>query len=143
MAINDIAMYEKCRRNIGRVEKMNFRDKRILRRTLLTLRKNVGHFTSRRVHLESGLQYISNCTICRHINKLGFYYLHIRRKGLISVKDLKMRRTFCQKITRRRLGPEFWGHSISLYFESMGFVYKQNPMDQATAPTAHRMKVDQ
>ena len=140
MPINDITPHDKRRRNTGRVEKMSSRDKRILRRTLLTLRKDIGHFTSRRVHLESGLEHVSNRTIRRQINKLGFYYLRSRKKGLLSVKDLKLRRKFCRKITRRRLGPEFCRHGISLYLDCTGFVYKKNPMDQATAPTARKWR---
>ena len=100
-----------------RTEKMNSIDKRILRRTLLILRKNVGHFTSRGVHLESGLEHIRNRTIRRHINKLGFYYLGSRKKRLLSVKDLKLRRTFSRKITHRGLGAGFWRHNISLHLE--------------------------
>ena len=134
MPINDINLYEKRRKNTGRVEKMTSRDKRILRRTLLTLRKNVGHFTSRRIHLESSLEHVSNRTIHRHINKLRFNQLGSKKKDLLSVKDLKLRRTFCRKITRRRLGPEFWRHGISLYLDGTELVYKINPMDKATAP---------
>lgn len=63
-----------------RTEKMNSIDKRIMRRTLLILRKNVGHFTSRDVHLESGLEHVCNRTIRRHISKLGFYYSAQERK---------------------------------------------------------------
>ena len=73
----------------------NSRDERILRRNLLTLRKNVGHFTSRRVHLQSGLEHVSNGTIRRHIIKLGFFYLRSRKKCLLSVKDMKPRRRRC------------------------------------------------
>ena len=140
MPINDITPYDKRRRNTGRVEKINSKDRRILRRTLLTLRKNVIHFSSRRVHLESSLGHVSNRTIRRHMNKLGFYYLRSRKKALLSVKDLKLRRKFCRKITHRRLGPEFWRHGIRLYLDGTGFVYKKNPMDQANAPTGREWR---
>ena len=133
MPINAINLYEKRRKNTGRVEKMTSRDKRILR-TLLTLHKNVGHFTSRRIHLASVLEHVSNRTIRHHINKLGFNQLGSKKKDLLSVKDLKLRRKFCRKITRRRLGPEFWRHGISLYFDGTGLSIKKNPMDKATAP---------
>ena len=140
MSINDINPYDKRRRNTERVEKINSRNKRILRQTLLTLHKNVNHFTSRRVHFDSGMEHVSNRTVHHYINKLGFYYLRSRKKGLLSVKYLKLRRKFCQKITRRRLGPEFWRHAISLYLAGTGFAYKKNPMDQATALTAREWR---
>ena len=127
MPINAINLYEKRRKNTGRVEKMTSRDKRILRRTLLTLHKNVGHFTSRRIHLQSVLKHVSNRTIRRHINKLGFNQLGSKKKDLLSVKDLKLRRKFCRKITRRKLGPEFWRHGISLYFDGTGLSIKKIP----------------
>ena len=60
MPINDIILFDKRRKNTGRVEKMNSRDKRIFRRTLLTLCKNAGHFTSRHVHLDSNLEHVKN-----------------------------------------------------------------------------------
>ena len=135
MPINDITPHDKGRRSTGRAKKINFRDKSILRRTLLTLCKNVGHFTSRCVHLESGLDHASNFTICCHINKLGFYYLCSRKEDVLSVKELKLRRNFC-----RRLGLEFWRHGINLYLDGTGFVYKKNPMDQATAPTTRKWR---
>ena len=122
MRINDINLYEKRRRNTCGVEIMDSRDKRISRITLLSLRKNVGHFSSRRVHLESGLER----TIRHNINKLGFYYLRSRKKkeGLALCKRLRTK--FCRNITRTRLGPGFRTHSINLYLDRMGFVYKKN-----------------
>lgn len=71
-------------------------DKRISRITLLSLCKNVGRFSSRRVHLESGLERVSNRTIRHNINKLGFYYLRSRKKGLLSAKDLEQ--SFVEKL---------------------------------------------
>ena len=127
MPINNTTLHNKRRRNTGRGKKMNSRDKRTLRTTLLTLRHNAGHFTPRRVHLESGLEHVSNPTIRRHMNKLEFYYLRTRKEGLLSVQDVKLRRRFCRKITRRRVGPKLWIHGISLYLDGTGFVYKKIP----------------
>ena len=127
MPINDTTLYNKRRRNTGSGKKMNSRYKRTLRTTLLTLRNNAGHFTPRRVHLESVLDYVSNPTIRRHINKLEFYYLRSRKEGLLSVQDVELRRRFCRKITRRRVGPKLWIHGISLHLDGTGFVYKKIP----------------
>lgn len=103
------------------------------------LEKNFANFTPlylKTCALRSGLEHVSNRIIRRQINKLRFNYLRPRKKRLLSVKDLKLRRNFYRKVTRKRLGPEFWRHGISLYLDGTVFVYKNNPMDQATAPTA-------
>ena len=123
VAINDITPYDKRRRNTGRIEKMSSRDKKILRTSLLTLRKNVGHSSWRCMHLENGLKHVSNSTIRHQIKKLGFYYLSSRKKGLLSVKEVKLSRKFRRKITRRSLGAVFWRQSINSYWDRTGFVY--------------------
>ena len=94
---------------------MNCRYQSILRTTLLTLRKNVGHFTSRCVHLKSSMEYVCDHTMRHHISKLGFYYLRSMKKSLLSEKNVKLKKKFCGKDTRRRLGQKFWRHDIRLY----------------------------
>ena len=141
MPLNNTAeSYDKRKNNMGRIPKISARDRRTLLRTILKLRRTVGSFNSRRVHLESGLDHVSNRTIRRHMNTLGFNYLRSRKKGLLSEKDRKLRRKFCRKIRRLRLGLDFWRRGISCYFDGTGFVYKSNPMDQATAPQAREWR---
>ena len=43
---------------VGKARKIDERDKRLIKRTILNLRATVGSFTSTRVHLEDGLKYV-------------------------------------------------------------------------------------
>ena len=108
MPVNDITLFSKPKRNTGRLEKLNSKDKGIV------LHMMAGHSPSKHVHLENSLKHLSNPTICCHIKKLGFYYLHSRKKDVLYVKDLILRRKFCPKITCRTLGQEFWRHCIGM-----------------------------
>ena len=48
----------------------------------------------------------------------------LKKEGLALCKRLRTK--FCRNITRTRLGPGFRTHSINLYLDRMGFVYKKN-----------------
>ena len=66
------------------------RDKRLIKRSILNLRATVGSFTSTRVQLEVGLQRVSNRTVRRYMNELGYHYCRSRKKGLMTETDKKL-----------------------------------------------------
>ena len=124
----------------GGVKKLKERDTRLILRAIRKLRSTVGSFTSRRVQLETGLNHVSNRTIRRYMNSMGFFYCRSRKKGLMSSNDLKLRIKFCRKVRRLKLGPVFWKKHISFYLDAKGFIYKKNPLDEATAPKAREWR---
>ena len=64
------------------------------------------------------------------LNRQGYRYLHSRKKGLMTRKDVVRRYRFACKI-RRLLPMNFWERVISFYFDGTSFVHKINPFDQA------------
>ena len=126
---------------IGKAQKLDERDKILIKQTILNLRATVVSFTSRRVQLEAGLQHASNRTVQRYMNELGYQYYRSRKNGLMTENDKKFRVTFCRKIYRHKLGLKFWKSGINFYFGRTGFVYKKNPFDQALAAGAREWRM--
>ena len=54
---------------IGKARRLDERDKRLIKRTILNLRATVGSIPSTRVQLEAGLQHLSNPTVRRCMKK--------------------------------------------------------------------------
>ena len=71
-------------------------------------------------------------TIRRALKRHGYSYLHSRKKGLLTQKDLARRNRFAHKI-RKLLPHNFWESGISFYLDGTSFVHKTNPFDQARA----------
>ena len=107
--------------------------RRILR-TVPSLRRTVGSFTSKRVQVKSGMMHVCNKTIRNILNKGGYKYRISRKKRLLKKSDLQKRVTFCRKVKKLKLTQKFWNNQMSLYIDGNGFHYKQNPRDQARAP---------
>ena len=133
---------DKRKHNPGRPKKLSAQDGRRIIRTLKSLRKNEGSFTSRRIQEEAGLSHaVSNRTVRRHLTSNGFRYLRSRKKGLLNWSDLQKRLHFCKKIERRNLGSEFWRTEVSIYLDGKGFQYKSNPNGQARAPKSREWRM--
>lgn len=128
---------DKRKYNKGRPRKLNDRDVRHIARTVVNLRRTVGSFTSRRVQLAAGIRVasVSNRTVRRALASQKFVYARTQKKGRMTPKDLIARRKWCRWILGR-LPSEFWRTGISFYLDGVGFVYKQNPMDEALSPKA-------
>ena len=81
--------------------------------------------------MEAGIdKRISDCTVRRCLNELGYKYLQSRRKGLLSRKDIKIRLWYARKV-KRLLPNDFWTNGISFYLDGTSFTHKCNPCDQA------------
>ena len=132
---------DKRKYNKGRPRKLSVRDTRHIARTILNLQRTMGSFTSRRIQLAAGIPVtrVSNRTIRRALASQNFDYGRTRRKGRMTVKDLIARRKWCRWMLQR-LPRDFWQYGISFYLDGVGFVYKQNPMDEAMAPKAREWR---
>ena len=138
--LNGEPVFDKRKLNKGRPSRLTEQDKRVITRTIPKLRTQEGHFTSKRLQLESGVSHVSNRTFCRHLNQSGYKYLQARKKGRLTAKDLKKRAKFCMDMKKQKRGKDFWCTGISFYLDGVGFEYKRNPHDQARAPKAREWR---
>ena len=69
------------RYNEGRPRVVFARDKRTIVRHVKQLRITVGAFTMKRVRNDAGMEGISDRTMRRALNELGYYYLQAGKKG--------------------------------------------------------------
>ncbi len=123
--------------NNGRPKLLNDHDKRNVIRNIKYLRKTEGNFSSKRLAMICGVSTkVKPRTFRSFLNKCGFRYLRARKKGLITRKDLRLRKQFCRHCTRLKLGLDFWTKGVAMYVDGKGFAYKCNPFDQARAPKA-------
>ena len=119
--------------NPGRPKKVSARDERKIVNTLLTFRRTGKSFNSKRIQADSGIKHASNRAIRRTLNKHGYFYLQSRKKGLLSVNDLRL----CVKFARKMLKEHdetFWTKDIAFYLDPTSFVHRVNPSDQVKAP---------
>ena len=129
---NDLRRFNK-----GRPKLLNNHDKRNVIRNIEYLRRTEGNFSSKRLAMISGVSSkVKPRTFRSFLNKLGYRYRRSRKKGLITRKDLKLRKQFCSKCMRLKLGLTFWTKGVAMYVDGKGFAYKVNPFDQARAPKA-------
>lgn len=119
----------------GRPKKLCPRDERKLVRSLATLRKQEGQFSSKRLMQDAGLQetQVSNRTIRRFLNGKGYHYLQARKKGLMSACDMRKRVNFAKEM-QKKYSPDVWKDSVAFFLDGVSFYYKRNPADQARAP---------
>ena len=131
---------DRRRNSMGRPKKLSNRDCRLVVRKISALRTTDRSFTSRRLQVISGLDHVSNRTFRRALNAAGYNYCRSRKKGLLKNADVKKRLEFCKKLKNDGCTETFWRNSISFYLDGTGFIYKQNPKDQATAPKAREWR---
>ena len=72
----------------GRKTNLDVRTKRNIHRKILNLPKSAGAFTSTKVQLDAGLKdVVSNRTVRRYMNSLGYHYCRSRKKALLTASD--------------------------------------------------------
>ena len=118
--------------NKGQPRLLTERDQRSIVRAISSLHEAEGSFSVKRLRLEAGIdKRISDCTVRRCLNELGYKYLQSRRrKGLMSRKDTKIHLRYARKV-ERLLPNDFWTNGISFYLNGTSFMHKCNPYDQA------------
>ena len=121
----------RCNAKRGRPSKLNDRDKRKLVSALHKLRRTEGNFASTDIQREAGFgeEAVSNRTVRRALNSLGYRFTQCRRKGQLLDEDLTKRLKFAKKC--RRLPTNFWQDGISFYLDGTSWVHKTNPSQHA------------
>ena len=120
----------------GRPRKISEKDERHIAQTLIQLHKAEGTVSCSRVMSESevDLSKISVWTARPALNRLGYYYLVARKKGLLCAKDLVQRSRFAKQMARTK--PEsFWTRDVCFYLNGVSFVHKYNPYSESCAPS--------
>ncbi len=91
----------------GRKRLLSKRQECLLVRNVQILRKTEGPFTSARIKSACRLMHVSDRTMRRAMNRLGFKYRQARKKGLVTDLDPKKRVGFAKKMTRQ-YPPNVW-----------------------------------
>lgn len=138
--INAPSVPDKRKFNKGRPRKLCVRDSREIVRCLKNLRETEGHFTSKRIQVDSGLLHVCNRTVRNRLHDNDYRYLRSRKKGLLYKRDLEARVKYCKSIRKRKLTQEYWNTGISMYLDGKGFQFKTNPRDMARAPKAREWR---
>ena len=81
-------------------------------------------FDSNRVHPR---------TICRYLNRNGFYMRQTRKKGLLNDKQLRL--SYAREM-KRVLGklPDYYTSHVAFYLDAVSFVHKYDPRKAAVQP---------
>ena len=123
--------------NTGRPKILSARDIRLLKRSVTQLRDVNANFTVKELIRYSGLQTASASysTFYREIKKMGFNFLNARKKGILSHRDCKKRYKFAQKCRKiLKIKPNLFHSNISFYLDGISFVFKRQPMHEASLP---------
>jgi transposase len=121
----------------GRPKSLSARDIRLLKRSITQLRHVNANFTLKELVRFSGLQSAraSYSTFYREIKKMGFSFLNARKKGILTHRDCTRRYKFAQKWRKiLKIKPNLFHSNISFYLDGVSFVFKRQPMHEASLP---------
>ena len=76
---------------------------------------------------------VRNRTVQCVLNKYGFRYGQVCRKGGPSSNDIVCRYHFAKKMCKER-PRDVWTSKVNFYLDGVSFYYKRNPVGQAKAP---------
>lgn len=124
-------------KKMGRPRSLNERDERMILRQIQVFRRgdNAGRFCLDQVRKAAGLGTVPLHTIRRVLVRHGFAYRQARKKGLLTVKDLKKRLDFVNRMKKERPG-DVWENEVCFYLDGKSFVHKINPLSTCTSPRA-------
>ena len=115
----------------GRPKKLSKRDDRKLIREIYKLRKEVGpSFVALHLQNAANMFDISERTIRRILSKHEYELRTKRRKGIVTLKDYKLRRKFANKALKK-FSPDLWTKGVSMYFDGVSFTHKRNALEAA------------
>ena len=83
--------------------------------------------------MSAGLQgQASRRTLYREVQRAGYKFLPVARKGLLSAEDRKTRLKFCKAMASKP--DSFWSKSLCFYLDCVSFTHRYNPFSSAGAP---------
>ena len=93
-----------------------------------------GGFSSKRLVKECSIEpSISTSTVTRTLWWMGYHYLQVQKKGILTEKDKTARRRFAWDI-KKNYSSDLWTKDICFYLDGASFAHKYNPCDQSRAP---------
>ena len=103
------SIYRHCKqKSTEKVDKRKFNNRhkkplaryeRLVVRSVGTLWKEVGNnFGVKKVQSESGINHVCERTIRRFLDKNGYFNSPLRKKGIVTAKDCKKRRSFLRNV---------------------------------------------
>ena len=96
----------------------------------------MGNYCVKRVMIKTDISSsISEETARRVLRIAGLKWTCVRRKGILTKNDLKLRLKFAQK-NRCKLSANFWEEGVGFCLDGASFTHKMNASDQAKATMA-------
>lgn len=121
---------DKRKLNKGRPSLLTSRDRRNIKTAIKKLRSSQGpSFNSKRIAVEAGVNHVCDRTVRRYLKSENYSYCHLRKKGLLSENDRKVRVEFAESV--KKVKGDLWRQGISFYLDGVSFAHKYNPRDTA------------
>ena len=122
---------DKRRNNPGRPRIIDDRRQRSVQRAVSVLRKSQGpSFSADQVRAEANIFDASRVTVNRCLHKLGYKRRNLRKKGILTDKDLRIRLKYSRDMLQNHT-PDFWTDHITMFLDGVGFAHKVNPYSAA------------
>ena len=121
----------------GRPKVLCERSERKLLRTFFKLRRTSPNFSVKDLIVESGLDATKYCrrTVSRFLIKKGYKLRQARKKGLLSEKDLRLRRQYARNMKNvLKKYPNYFTNHVGFYLDGVSFVHKSDPLKAAVQP---------
>ena len=121
----------------GRPKIISERTKRYLERELLKMREEVGSFHISDLMQSTGMPYriASERTVRRALQKEGYGNYNSRKKGVLSLEDLKERVSFAKQMVKK-YPSKFWTHDVAFFLDAVHFVFKTQPLSHSSTPSS-------
>ena len=118
----------------GRRKSLTERDERKLKRAIVQLRERSPNFTVMEVVQRSAVSptIVTYSTFLRYVKRLGYGFFQSRKKGVLTKKDLKIRRKFARNM--RNKPQDYSTSNVAFYLDGVSFIHKSNPMGDVLKP---------
>ena len=118
----------------GRHKSLTERDECKLKRAIIQLREKSPNFTVMEVVQCSGISptIATYRTFLQYVKRLGYGFFQSRKKGVLTKKDLKIRRKFARSMATKP--QDYWTSDVSFYLDGVSFIYKSNPRSDVLKP---------
>ena len=129
--------YGNLKKCTGQPKLIHAQTQRLMARKIRFLLSDGGSFSRKRLVKECSIELrISTSTVTRTLWRMGYHYLQVRKKGILTEKDKTARRRFAWDI-KKNYSSDLWTKDICFYLDGASFAHKYNPCDQSRAPKGH------